>query len=69
MKEMPDKSLIKRLIKKRKIIKNKLDIHTHGEIVEGKMLSTNTKHLQDIENELSSTVNTTRNQPYKLSHN
>jgi hypothetical protein len=45
-----DKELKKRLIIKRKIIKNKLDLLKQGELDQEKMLSPLTKHLENIEN-------------------
>jgi hypothetical protein len=43
-----DKELKKRLIIKRKIIKNKLDLLKQGELDQEKMLSPPTKHLENI---------------------
>lgn len=47
-----DKKIKQELIAKRKIIKNKLDLLKHGEVVREQIFSPITKHLKSIENKL-----------------
>lgn len=61
--KLSEKDLKKRLIEKRKIVKQKLDILKHGEIVKEKLFSPITKHLKDIENKLGQTVSKNSNKP------
>lgn len=49
---LSEAELKRRLINKRRIVKEKLDILKHGEIVKEKMFSPITKHLKEIENTL-----------------
>ena len=50
-----EKEIKKRLIAKRKTVRDKLDILKHGEMVHENMFNPITKHLKSIENTLQST--------------
>lgn len=63
MKELSEKEMKRRLIRKRKIVKQKFDILKHGEIAKEKLFSPITKHLKDIESKLSHTVERIKTQP------
>lgn len=53
---LSERELKRRLIKKRKLVRQKLDILKHGEIVREQMFSPITKHLKDIGSTLSNTM-------------
>lgn len=57
--ELSEGELKKRLITKRKIVKQKLDFLKHGEIVKEKMFSPITRHLKEIKNKLHNNNNNT----------
>lgn len=59
---MNEKELKKRLISKRKSVKNKLDLLKHGEMVQERKFDPITKHLKNIEGKLDVSQNILNNE-------